>query len=104
MGSGINSLVCAALAASGGLRVCVLERNRQLGGCIRSEELTRPGFVHDTLSGFHPLFVTSPGYAELAGELTAVGLEYRNNGSPSGVETNLWPARRRTVERLTAAA
>ena len=85
VGSGINGLVCAALAARRGLRVCVLERNSSFGGCIRSETLTRPGFVHDTLSGFHPLFVTSPGYAALEGDLRAAGLEYVNNGTPTGV-------------------
>jgi phytoene dehydrogenase-like protein len=50
VGSGINSLVCAALLGKKGLRVCVLERAETLGGCIRTEELTVPGFRHDTLS------------------------------------------------------
>ncbi|HEY0746550.1 MAG TPA: NAD(P)/FAD-dependent oxidoreductase [Steroidobacteraceae bacterium] len=85
VGSGINSLICAALAAKQGLRICVLERDRHFGGCVRSEELTHPGFVHDTLSGFHPLFITSPGYAELRGELTEVGLQYCNSATPTGV-------------------
>ena len=85
VGSGINSLVCAAHAAKRGLRVCVLERNREFGGCIRTEELTRPGFIHDTLSGFHPLFVTSPAYAPLQQELADAGLVYCNNDTPTGV-------------------
>ena len=85
VGSGINSLVCAALATKRGMRVCVLERNREFGGCMRSDELTRPGFIHDTLSGFHPLFVTSPGFAVLQDELLEAGLAYRNNTTPTGV-------------------
>ena len=69
VGSGINSLVCAAILAKAGKRVCVLERNDRLGGCIRTEELTVPGFVHDVMSTAHPLFITSPGYAELNADL-----------------------------------
>ncbi len=84
VGSGINSLVCAAETAKRGLKVCVLERNAEIGGCIRSDELTLPGFVHDTLSGFHPLFVTSPAFAALREDLEDAGLEYRNNATPTG--------------------
>jgi phytoene dehydrogenase-like protein len=85
VGSGINSLVCAGILAKRGKRVCVLERNDRLGGCIRTEALTAPGYVHDTLSTAHPLFVTSPGYAELKDELHAAGLAYANNATPTGV-------------------
>ena len=60
VGSGINSLVCAALLARRGRKVCVLERNDVAGGCIRTEELTQPGFRHDTLSTLYPLFVRRP--------------------------------------------
>ena len=35
VGSGINSLVGAALLARRGKRVLVLERNDRVGGCIR---------------------------------------------------------------------
>jgi len=85
VGSGINSLVCAALLAKAGKRICVLERNDRLGGCIRTEELTVPGFTHDVMSTAHPLFITSPGYAELADDLHANGLEYVNNDTPTAV-------------------
>lgn len=85
VGSGINSLVCAGVMAKRGKRVCVLERAPVLGGCIRTEALTVPGYLHDTLSTAHPLFVTSPGYAELKDELHANGLEYVNNATPTGV-------------------
>jgi len=85
VGSGINSLVCAAILAKAGKRVCVVERNDRLGGCIRTEELTVPGFVHDVMSTAHPLFITSPGYAELNADLHANGLEYANNDTPTAV-------------------
>ena len=71
VGSGINSLVCASLLARRGDKVLLLERNDRLGGCIRSEELTVPGFIHDVMSSWHPLFVTSPAYAELKNELAS---------------------------------
>ncbi|MEM8562575.1 MAG: NAD(P)/FAD-dependent oxidoreductase [Pseudomonadota bacterium] len=79
VGSGINSLCCAALLAKKGNTVCLLERESEFGGCIRSAELTLPGFRHDMLSGFHPLFVTSPSYAILAEDLAHHGLIYENS-------------------------
>lgn len=85
VGSGINSLVCAALLARAGRRVRVLEREAVLGGCIRTDELTLPGFRHDTLSTAHPLFMVGPAYAALGPALHAAGLAYCNTDSPTGV-------------------
>ncbi|MGE0808001.1 MAG: phytoene desaturase family protein [Burkholderiaceae bacterium] len=85
VGSGINSLACAASLARRGRSVCVLEREKVLGGCIRTDELTAPGYLHDTLSAAHPLFVTGPAHAELGDELRAHGLSYCNNDTPTGV-------------------
>ena len=83
VGSGINALVCAALLAKKGRSVCVLERNDRLGGCIRTDEITVPGFTHDMLSGWYPLFVTSPGYHALQDDLAARGVEFCNTGAPT---------------------
>lgn len=85
VGSGINSLVCAALLAKGGRRVCVLEREAGLGGCIRTEELTQPGFRHDTLSTLYPLFVTAPHFPQLKDELARYGANFCNCATPTGV-------------------
>ena len=85
VGSGINALVCAALLSKKGNKVLVLERNDRLGGCIRTDEITAPGFIHDVLSSWHPLFVTSPGYAELKDDLEKYGLEYCHTDSPTAV-------------------
>jgi len=85
VGSGINSLVCAALLVRAGRRVHVLEREAVLGGCIRTEALTLPGFAHDTLSTAHPLFMVGPAYAALGSALHAAGLEYCRNDTPTGV-------------------
>ena len=84
VGSGINSLVCAALLATRGKHVTVLERNNRLGGCIRTEELF-PGYRHDILSQWYPLFVGSPAYAELRTRLEAAGLQFAQGDYTTGV-------------------
>ena len=83
IGSGINSLVAAALLAKEGWSVCVLERNDWLGGAIRTAEITEPGFVHDVFACWHPLFTGSAAYAELKDDLEARGLEYLNTDLPT---------------------
>jgi phytoene dehydrogenase-like protein len=83
VGSGINSLACAALLARAGWDVCVLEREAELGGAIKTAELTEPGYVHDVFSAWHPLWVGGPAHAELGDELAARGLEYLNTEHPT---------------------
>jgi phytoene dehydrogenase-like protein len=83
VGSGVNSLACAALLARAGWRVCVLERNDWLGGAIKTEELTEPGFRHDVFSAWHPLWVGGAAHAELGAELAERGLEYLNTELPT---------------------
>jgi phytoene dehydrogenase-like protein len=83
VGSGINSLACAALLARADWRVCVLERSDWFGGAVRTAEITEPGFVHDVLSAWHPLWVGSAAHAELGDELAARGLEYVNTDLPT---------------------
>ena len=84
VGSGINSLVCAAFLARAGWRVAVLEREAELGGAVRTAELTEPGFHHDVFSAWHPLWVGSRGHAELGSALAERGLEYLNTEHPTG--------------------
>jgi phytoene dehydrogenase-like protein len=84
VGSGINSLACAALLARAGWSVCVLEREPMLGGAIRTEALTEPGFLHDVFSAWHPLWVGGAAHAELGDELAERGLEYLNTEHPTG--------------------
>lgn len=86
VGSGVNSLVCAALLATRGKRVLVLERNDRLGGCIRTEELF-PGYHHDVLSQWYPLFVGSPAYAELRVALEEAGLQFAQCDYTTGLVT-----------------
>ena len=70
VGSGVNSLTGAALLSRAGWKVCVLERNEVLGGAIRtSDDLTAPGFTHELMASWHPLFAGSAAYAELGDDL-----------------------------------
>jgi phytoene dehydrogenase-like protein len=78
VGSGINGLVAAAELAQAGWSVILLERNAEIGGFIATEERTLPGYLHDTFSSWHPLFVAGPAYAALGESLHRHGLEYRN--------------------------
>jgi phytoene dehydrogenase-like protein len=84
-GSGINALVAASLLALKGRKVLVLERNPVIGGCIRSEEATVPGFTHDVMATTFVLFLLSPAYAALGPELEKRGLEFAHPEIPTGV-------------------
>ena len=85
VGSGINALVCAAMLGRKGRRVLVLERNDRIGGCIRTEEITAPGFIHDVMATTFVLFITSPGYAVLGPELQKRGVIFADCDLPTGV-------------------
>lgn len=85
VGSGINALVCAAMLGGKGAEVLVLERNDRIGGCMRTEEITAPGFIHDVMATTFVLFITSPAYAALGKDLARHGLEFCNTGTPTGV-------------------
>src|SRR5262245_3346438 len=78
VGSGINGLVAAAELGLAGWSVILLERNAEIGGFIAREQRTLPGYVHDTFSSWHPLFVSGSAYAALGELLHRHGLEYRN--------------------------
>ena len=58
IGSGINGLVVTAELALAGRSVTLIEANPEIGGFIESGERTAPGFIHDTFSSWHPLFVS----------------------------------------------
>lgn len=85
IGSGINSLVAAAVLSKSGWQVLICERNDRAGGAIRTEEATLPGFTHELLSSWHPLFVGGPAYALLKEDLDKKGLVYKNTDCPTGV-------------------
>src|SRR6266508_3635063 len=75
-GAGHNSLVTAAYLAKAGLRCLVLEGRTTVGGNTNSEELTLPGFLHDTCSTAHNLIQSSPTIRDDELGLKDYGLEY----------------------------
>ena len=80
IGSGPNGLAAAIELARAGLSVCVFERNDTIGGGLRSQELTLPGFVHDVCSAIHPLGIGSPFFQDLP--LSDFGLEWIQPEAP----------------------
>lgn len=74
-GAGHNSLVAAAYLAKAGLEVLVLEARQVVGGNTATEELTLPGFLHDSCSTAHNLIQASPALKELRLE-EDYGLDY----------------------------
>ena len=85
IGSGINGLVAAALLALKGDRVLVLEREATLGGCLRTEEVTLPGFRHDVMAATFVLFMTGPAGAALGPHLARHGFDYCHTPHPTAV-------------------
>jgi phytoene dehydrogenase-like protein len=74
VGSGPNGLAAASARAREGVSVRVLEAADVVGGGMRSEELTLPGFVHDVCSAIHPLAVASPFFRSIP--LDELGVEW----------------------------
>lgn len=65
IGSGPNGLTAAIRLARAGRSVLVLEAATSPGGAVRTEELTLPGFRHDTFSSVYPAAAASPVYARM---------------------------------------
>ena len=77
IGAGHNGLICAAYLAQAGLEVCVLEAQDIVGGNTVTEELTLPGFLHDSCSSAHVLIQSNPVIRDdELGLLARYGLSY----------------------------
>jgi phytoene dehydrogenase-like protein len=80
VGAGPNGLAAAIVLARAGLSVLVREASSTPGGAVRSEALTRPGFLHDVCSAVYPLGIASPFFRRLP--LAAHGLEWIQPPTP----------------------
>jgi phytoene dehydrogenase-like protein len=80
VGAGPNGLAAAIALAEAGREVTLIERAETVGGGVRSEELTLPGFVHDTCSTVHALALLSPFLRRLP--LAGHGLELVHPEAP----------------------
>jgi phytoene dehydrogenase-like protein len=65
VGSGPNGLSAAITLAQSGWRALVLEAAERPGGAVSTEELTLPGFRHDTYSSVYPAGAASPVFTRL---------------------------------------
>lgn len=79
VGSGPNGLAAAIALAQAGASVLVLEAMDQIGGGVRTAELTLPGFAHDVCSGAHPMAILSPYFSTLP--LREHGLQWIRPGA-----------------------
>jgi phytoene dehydrogenase-like protein len=61
MGAGPNGLEAACYLSKAGLKVLVLERRYELGGGLATEEITLPGYFHNT----HAIYMMMVDYAPL---------------------------------------
>ena len=74
LGAGHNGLTAAAYLAKAGLKTLVLEAKERVGGGSGTEELTAPGYRHDTCASIHGGIQSGPVLKDL--ELDRFGLRY----------------------------
>jgi phytoene dehydrogenase-like protein len=108
IGSGPNGLAAAITLARAGRPVTVLEAASRPGGAVVTEELTLPGFAHDTFSSVYPAAAASPVFERFP--LHEHGLRWVHPEScyahplPGGRGVALYRDLDRTVESLDALA
>ncbi|WP_028059018.1 phytoene desaturase family protein [Candidatus Solirubrobacter pratensis] len=106
IGSGPNGLAAAIRVAEAGRSVLVLEAAAHPGGAVRTEELTLPGFRHDTFSSVYPAGAASPVWRRMP--LHEHGLAWIQPEAasahvlPGGLAAVLYPDLARTAYSLDA--
>lgn len=105
-GAGHNSLIAAAYLSKAGLRCLVLDARDVIGGDTATEELTLPGFLHDSCSTAHNLIQSSPTLRNDELGLAELGLEYLYPDPvvhvpfPDGASITQWRDLERTCDEL----
>ena len=74
IGAGPNGLAAAITMAEAGADVIMCDGAAEPGGAVRTQELTLPGFRHDTFSAVYPAAAASPVFARWP--LSEHGLEW----------------------------
>jgi phytoene dehydrogenase-like protein len=105
-GAGHNSLIAAAYLAKAGFEVVVLEARDTIGGDTATEELTLPGFKHDSCSSAHVLIQSNPLMRNNELQLDRYGLRYiftdpvvvMPDGDGSAI--TMWRDRQKTADEL----
>jgi phytoene dehydrogenase-like protein len=64
IGSGPNGILAAAYLSKAGLKTLVLERRLECGGGLATEEVTIPGFLHNTHAIYHMMTEYAPVYKD----------------------------------------
>jgi phytoene dehydrogenase-like protein len=104
VGSGPNGLAAAIRLAEAGRDVLVFEAADRPGGAVRTEELTLPGFRHDTFSSVYPAGAASPVFERMP--LHEHGLEWVHPAAcsahplPGGEAAVLYRDLERTAQSL----
>jgi phytoene dehydrogenase-like protein len=76
VGSGPNGFAAAITLAEAGHHVTLFEAQPQIGGGVRSAELTLPGYVHDVCSAIYPFGRISTFFAREQAALARHGLRW----------------------------
>jgi phytoene dehydrogenase-like protein len=106
-GAGHNSLIAAAYLAKAGFEVAVLEARDIIGGNTVTEELTLPGYKHDSCSSAHVLIQSNPLMRNNELELDQFGLRYVFTDPAlvmpleDGTDLTMWRQRDRTAKEIS---
>ena len=74
IGAGHNGMALGTYLARSGMDVAVFEKRAEEGGGLCTEELTKPGFLHNVHCNYHTLVGVCPVYDDL--DLESHGLRY----------------------------
>ena len=70
LGAGPNGLTLAAYLAKAGLKILVLEKRFEAGGGLATEQVTLPGFLHNTHAVYMPMVDYAPPLKDFEDYLT----------------------------------
>src|SRR3954452_21484062 len=102
VGAGPNGLAGALRLAAAGLRGPVVEAGERPGGGMRTEELMRPGFLHDVCSIVQPMAAAAPFFREFDVESRGVRLVHSEINFAHPLDGGRATVSRRSLEETAA--